>query len=789
MGGSAKKQTIGYRYYFTLQMGLGRGPINELMEIRVGDKMAWSGSVTESGRIQILAGALFGGDKGEGGIEGPLDICMGDATQGPNPLMTAMRGSMLSAFRGVTTFVFDGLICSLNPYPKPWKFRIRRTTKGWDREPWYPERANVLFYDTYTTVDEPTIQIGYIGNPDFYTEEAWKSLYEAQMVNMKSEIQFRRRVINAMNPAHILMEIATNKSWGRGMPDDQIDFDSFKIAADILYCEGFGLCYRWNRQSGLEDVIGEIINTIGGMQYVSRLTGKLTLRLIRDDYDVEGLPVFTRTSGILSIESSDQGGSDAGFNEVNVKYRSPLTGEVATVRYQNLGSVMSDGGINSTTTEYLGIPDRNLALRVAARDVRTNTGDISRLKLTFDRRGYPIEPGVPFVLSDPETGIERMVMRAITVESEDYVRGTITINCLTDIFGLPLTTYVGNEPAGEDEPSGTPHLPKAQRLVEATYRQVYQSLDRANFDTLTPDVAFVGAVAVEGTYQDQRFDLILKAEGEADFGEAVGGDFSDWAKLPQDIDQEEFLLVFAEASMPNVATGSVALVDDEIIQVLSIDSTTNTVTFKRGCLDTVPDEHAKDTFVFFYDTGSAESEREFVAGETVTGKVLSETSSQTMDPSLAQTLTVDLVGRFNKPYPPACLLVDGESLLTSSTLGTGATLTWARRNRVTQMDTVVGHDEGDISPEVGQTTSIVITQADNNAPVADWTGLTGTSQTLTFDYVGDIRFQMFSVRDGEESFQRYDQIFSAPGSGGSTQLTTEDGNRLLTENSFIIIAE
>lgn len=779
--GSSKKQTIGYRYLFTLQMGLGRGPINELLEIRVGDKLAWFGSATSSSTISINAGNLFGGDKGEGGIQGSMDICMGDRFQGQNGRMVGMRGALLSAYRGVTTFVYDGLICSLNPYPKPWKFRVRRTTAGWDRlgGAWYPERADIYYYDDYTGLEAPTVAVGYIGNPDFYDKEQWKDIVKSHQINMAEEVNLRRRTINAMNPAHVLFEIATNKAWGRGMPDDQIDMDSFKLAADTLYCEKFGICMRWNRQSEIGELVSEVINTIGAFQYVSRSTGKLTLRMVRNDYDPESLPVFTRTSGILSIESQESSGGDSGFNEVVVKYKSPLNGKPASVRYQNLGSAMTDCGVNSQTTEYLSVPDRNLALRLAARDVKSNTGDVRRLKITFDRRGWPLEPGVVFKLSDPDTDIGSMIMRVVTVENEDYINGTITVSCLTDIFGLPETTYVKRDDPVDGGDDLNPVLPLDDELLEAPYRSIYKLIDRANFEILDPTTTFLAGVAAKPNQYQQGYELRTKAEGEPEWGEDTGAQWTDWAVLTRVLQPLDFLMYLGDADWPEAAAGQMAMVDGEQIKIVSLDKVAKVAQIERGCLDTVPAQHKPGARVWFYETDAAQVLREFVAGETLLGKFLPYTSGSQLLESLAPTETLKTTGRFGAPYVPGLLELNGQSIYETYKLETGMTVTWARRNRVTQMDTPFDHFAGDISPEVGQTVTIKLFRADSDAVLATWDTLTGTSATIDFTYPGELRLEVFSVRDTLESYQRYNKSFGYDGFhivmvGGEDMLLVED---------------
>lgn len=60
MGGRSKAQTVGFRYLMGILMGFARGPLDELVEIKAGDRTAWKGSVKSNQTIQINAGELFG---------------------------------------------------------------------------------------------------------------------------------------------------------------------------------------------------------------------------------------------------------------------------------------------------------------------------------------------------------------------------------------------------------------------------------------------------------------------------------------------------------------------------------------------------------------------------------------------------------------------------------------------------------------------------------------------------------------------------------------------------------
>lgn len=77
----ASGQTVGFRYFMGMHMGLCRGPIDELIEIRVGDRTAWSASLGVTSDFLIDAYDLFGGESSEGGIKGTATLMMGDANQ------------------------------------------------------------------------------------------------------------------------------------------------------------------------------------------------------------------------------------------------------------------------------------------------------------------------------------------------------------------------------------------------------------------------------------------------------------------------------------------------------------------------------------------------------------------------------------------------------------------------------------------------------------------------------------------------------------------------------------
>lgn len=475
--GKGKKTTTGYKYFFGIHMGLGRGPVDSVIEIRVGDKLVWQGDMHASGSVNINAPDVFGGDKREGGVVGTFDLMMGTPDQVATPGLVSMIGRALPGFRKMCTAFFNGQIASNSPYPKAWKMRMRRTTKGWqDDAPWYPEKARIIL----------------------------------QGEQIKDEDEQVDTDIHAMNPAHIIYECLTNSEWGRGLPASALDVASFTQAADTLYDEGLGLCLRWSRRDNLQSFIQTVIDHIGAAIYVDRATALLTLKLIRLDYDPQTLPIYTTDSGILEIREAESSALGPAVNEVVVEYSDPITGETRTVNQQNLASLQASRGVfNSLKKSYPGLPTNGLARRVAQRDLRVNAMSLRRFKITMDRRAWRISPASVFRLSDVVRGIADLVVRVGAVEDGTLTNGTITITAVQDVFSLPSSSFIGNEPPNWVQPNTKPEL-KEHRAFELPYFLIRSAMSPADFDYLAPDTGFIGTVVAKPTDLSLAYDLYVK---------------------------------------------------------------------------------------------------------------------------------------------------------------------------------------------------------------------------------------------------------------------------------------
>ena len=245
MGAKSGGDIVGYEYYLGLHLALCYGPINSINRFLVNDKEAWSGTATGPTNTTITVNAkdLFGGAEREGGVAGDVDIDFGDRTQLENTYLQSVIDPVIPAFRGITCAIFNSFYIGNNPYIKPFALECTRNT-----------------LDTF-------------GNTIWYSAKA----------NINS---------GDMNPVHIIYECLTNDVWGLGYVGSDIDDASFTAAADTIFDEGLGLSLLWTKQEQIGKFIQTVLNHMHGVVTSDLSTGLFKIKLFRDDYDPNTLPVY-----------------------------------------------------------------------------------------------------------------------------------------------------------------------------------------------------------------------------------------------------------------------------------------------------------------------------------------------------------------------------------------------------------------------------------------------------------------------------------------------------------------
>jgi len=435
-----------------------------------------TGRVLASTSFQISARDLFGGTSGEGGIDGLCHMLMGEATQVAPAALKAMLGGDQPDFRGVATMFYDGLISSMNPYPKVWKMRMRRNTKGWSNDvPFLPSHALIVMTRP-TTADEVTSTAN----------------------------------IHAQNIIHVIYEALTNVEWGRGIDPAALKTAAWEGAAVQAFNEGFGVCVRWSRGDTIESFVQNMLDHVNATIYEDKETAQITIKLIRQDYVVAELPVFDATSGLLSVDAAPVASGGNYTNEIKVTYYDPITDKESQVRVQNIGAIQATGGaIVSQSKTYLGLPTPALATRVAQRELRVVGRELRKFDVTLDRRGSGLRPGDCFVLRDPSRNIGATVVRVVTFRDGTLLDGKVKVAGVQDVFGLPSTPAVSNQPTTWTPPVTNPCVGRHE-VFEIPYVVLARTMSPADFAQITEESGYAGAVLEQGQSANASYRLAIR---------------------------------------------------------------------------------------------------------------------------------------------------------------------------------------------------------------------------------------------------------------------------------------
>jgi hypothetical protein len=330
----------------------------------------------------------------------------------------------------------------------------------------------------------------------------------------------------------------------------------------------------------------------------------------------------------------------------------------------------------------------------------------------------------------------------------------------------------------DPRPAQSPVIIMLQRVIEAPYVEVVSRMPAADVEALDSAAAFLLAMAVDpSTSRDFTLQTALHA---SDAFVDVGN--GEWCPTATVIEGEALtgaapatsFTLAAGNRLDTVTVGSAALWDDEIVRVDAIDAsaTPPTLTLGRSCADTVPTPHAAGSRIYFYDNALAYDPTEFTAGESIDARLLSNTGSAQLDPSLAEVKTVGLQGRLRRPYPPGKLRIAGTAY--PATVAGMFTVTWTHRNRETQADQLVDCEMASITPAPNTRYTLRFLDADGTLLI-EQAGIGPPTASVVLNYTGDVTLELFTVDDVSTSWQKHVHVFAyTPPTGTVVSAITAD---------------
>lgn len=586
-----------------------------------------------------------------------------------------------------------------------------------------------------------------------------------------------------MNPAHIIRECLTDPDWGMGYTDDDIDEDTFIAVADTLYSEGMGISLLWDRQSRLEDFIGEIVKHIDGSLYVSRTTGKFVLKLARADFDPDDL-IHLDESNIIKIEDPARPTIGELVNSVSVKFWDSVTGTEASITLTDPALVQMQGSVINTTIQYPGFTNARNATIAGQRDLRTLSSSLFSCMIYANNTGRSLNVGDPFKMSWAKWNIADQVMRVTAIALGDGKSGTVRISCVEDMFSTETTLQViGGGGTEWVDPSGPPDPAEDAIVFEAPYYELTQRLGQTLVDSQLATNPEIGRLMAAASPVTSAINARIYADDGSGFTDQGSLDFCPTAALTSDIGPTDTTVPYGSGSnLEDVTIGSFFQLGDEICRIDAIHPLTTTMDIGRGCLDTVPNPHVLGDVIYFWDELNGYDETEYVSGEELDAKIITTSGFGNLALADAPILTMTMAGRASRPYPPGDLRIQGQSYEEDAAYDGELAISWTHRDRTMQTGgTIYDHTFGDIGPEVG--TTYRLRGYMNGALIHTEDDIAGSSTTWTPGVSGQAEVFVDDKRDGIYSWQAAHHSFTYL--SDAARITEADDNRITEGGDFM----
>ncbi len=770
--GGQKRRVVDY--FMSMHYGICTGPVDELLGIKIKDLVAWSGNVVANSTLVINKPELFGGDEKEGGAIGLVDVLFGAPGQVLTDYLSSKFGrtsATMPGYRGVMSLFFYGFDGAAVP-----------AEDGADSvsDPDVFDPVFDLLDSAFGSATEgtPSTAKGFMwcqNNP--YLPPVAATVRRRPRGLSSGTAMILRDGITDANPAHIIYECYTNTDWSLGWPTTNFNGATWEAVAQTLYDEGFGMSLQWVTSTEVEKFIAEIQDHIQAVIYEEPSNGLLSIKLIRDDYDIEDCFVIDPSNADLS--NAERRSLDDTVNEIIVTWTNPENEGEETISVQDLGNIAAQGRIVSEQRAYYGVRTQSLALELAKRDLRASSYPLFSCEASVNRTARTVVPGDVVNLIWPELGIESMACRVMDIDYGKPGSGAILLTLIEDIFGL------------EEGDFGTPigslwtDLPaEPLPLVTTDFLTVpYPILSGLGLSGMAYPGVYVGVLAREE--QAAMSSYTLSTEVVLPDASVEVRDYRSQLPVPvaatTDALTQEATSTMTDAELgsfsqgynPSVSDllyiGGTGDADSEIVMLTGYSA--GTWTIARGLYDTVPRAWPLGTSVWVLNEAASYDPSVRTPGAAISYWLRPVTLAGTL-PLLDATEDIFTpTERPHLPFRPSDLRIEGVAgfgTYTYVVLPADISISWKNRNRTMEDTVAILWADPTVTGETDQTTTVRVRDT-GGVVIIEYPGLTGTTYDIPVaDVIGSSVYayiEVVSVRDGLESLQYQSRLVELPAEG------------------------
>lgn len=555
------------------------------------------------------------------------------------------------------------------------------------------------------------------------------------------------------NPAFFIYEMLVNGMYGADLGFTAIDVPSVIEAAKILHDEGLGISVAIDSSSAVGDVIDQVLKVIQGSHNTDPTTGALKLKLIRNDYVIDDLPVLT-PSVVKSLSGFTRGSLETAVNELKLKYTSIEDDFTErTVIAQNNGLRIHKGDSDSQTMTMSMISTRDNASKVAMREMTAISVPLATCTAECSRVPAHSEVGDVVRLTWPNLGIENMVMRVTAVDLGAPLDGSVRLSLVQDVFGVFLSIYADGSERTWTKPT-----------FQATDITRYDIIDAPAILTTNQTT---GSVLVVAENPGVALDYQLQVKGGVDSGyvdagampftplfsttKAMGTGWTD-ASMVLSGPSEELSSITQEEVRQGLGLMLIvsALGKEWISYQNAVAGNSTNVTLgliNRGLFNTRPLAHPVGARIWAVSEGFGVTDWQYAKSESVSLRMLPRTQTGVLDVDDAVVHSYSVAGANLAPWAPGRVRVNG---LEGGQISGIATVTWRKRDGSLPAVVLNGDDVGQISDSTYQ-----VVVKSGSTVVKTVSGITGESWTFADEsalnggaYYSSLTFEISAQKPG-----------------------------------------
>lgn len=650
---SKKTVTTGYRYQIGFDLALCLGPSITLHKITVDKDALWEGTVNTQTTITINQESLFGGPKEGGGMSGTIEFYPGSFTQTASSYLDSQLGETVPAYLGICHAVFRSFYIGTSANLRQMSFEV----------------------SCYT--------------------------------NSLGLTSGREKIGVDANPFEVLYDVLVTKFGGMSVASSLININSFRDAANTLYTEVNGISVTVDGQNSFRDFALEVLRQVDGIIYQDPETGLIEAKLIRNDYDLENLPVLDETD-IIGVPNIAKSMWSETFNQIRLVYKSRLRDYEDSASYaEDMANISFQGRPKPTQVNFPLCKNDSLAPYLAFRELSKLMVPIFSGSLTTNRRAAQMKPGDAFILNFPKYGIENKVLRVQRFNSGTIVDGRVRMEVFEDAFSVNAAIYAGTVTPGLPPPTVAPveieeceifELPAfittRQQEVQLYYNyhsemnETYYSVENAEL---------LVAFAIRPALNTSNYDIVYNGQFYGVSTETV--EYVPNARVAVEIDEfDGFVDGYTTITVGNfyrpVETQLLAdarqgqnlmFIGDELMiytDVVNNGNGTYDLTVHRAVLDTQARTHPVDEKVFFMNNIDPMINSLIQIGSTVSVKPIGIFGGKRrLDAADQRSFEKVVERRRDLPISPDYLRIDGERIQDFSLVpGQEVTLSWRIRS-------------------------------------------------------------------------------------------------------------